>query len=385
MKTILKMISGLLVGIIIGIAIAMIILTLFTDLTVGEFFNRLGSGNGRENLIAAVVGVGAFLVSLGILVPAHEAGHLVCGLLSGYKFVSFRTFNLTFIKEDGKIRVKRFSIAGTGGQCLLVPPDKPVEEIPTGWYNAGGVLVNLILLLIAIPFFWVEMNPYIKEALVIFCLVDAFLIVFNGIPMKVSGMGNDAYNMLYLRHNTGSKRALMTQLRSNAMIQEGTRPKDMPKEWFEYKGEINYKNPLEVSIPMMHASRMIDEMKWEEGYKEFKELYDHREDIIQLYVYEIACELLFCALVTGRKEEAMELLDKNLKRYIDTYSNVMSSKLRIKGAISLYLDGDKTKAEEIYRTLENNKDKYLLQGEVKSDLAVMKRILEENEINIKEL
>ncbi|MFR1327763.1 MAG: hypothetical protein ACLSCE_16590 [Bacteroides cellulosilyticus] len=53
-------------------------------------------------------------------------------------------------KEGGKFRFKRFSISGTGGQCLLSPPDKPYEQMPYFWYNAGGVLMNLLPGIIAL-------------------------------------------------------------------------------------------------------------------------------------------------------------------------------------------------------------------------------------------
>lgn len=49
----------------------------------------------------------------------HEAGHLVFGLASGYRFSSFRIMNFMWLKENGKIRHRRFSLAGTGGQCLM--------------------------------------------------------------------------------------------------------------------------------------------------------------------------------------------------------------------------------------------------------------------------
>lgn len=71
----------------------------------------------------------------------------------------------------------------------------------------------------------------------------------------------------------------------------------------------------------------------------------------------------------------MELLDANLRKYIDAYKGVMSSKQRILCAIALYIDNDRAMAEEIYRTLSASQEKYLLQGEVKSDLAIMKKML----------
>lgn len=371
-----KMLIGLLAGITFGFVVAAAIVVIFTDTTIPVFIENLRSAKVLELAFATLVGMVAFLMSLVILILAHEAGHLVCGLLSGYKFVSFRIFNIVFIKDCGLIRVKRFSVAGTGGQCLLMPPDLPLEDIPMGWYNAGGILANVFLLLAVLPLFWVDISPWIFEALMIFCLTDVFLIFINGIPMKVSGIGNDAYNMICMRHNMRSKLGVVLQLRSNALIQDGVRPKDMPNEWFEWTTEVDFKNPLELSIPLMYASRLVDEMNWEEAYVRFEELYARRKCIMGLYVNEIACELAFCAMVTGHKERAQELLDKQLLKYIESYSKVMSSKLRVLCAKALYLDNDKSKAIEILKSLESSKDNYLLKGEVESDLAILRALPE---------
>ena len=90
---------------------------------------------------------------------------------------------------------------------------------------------------------------------------------------------------------------------------------------------------------------------------------------------EIACELAFCAMATGRQERAVELLDKKLRKYIDDYCRVMSSKQRVLCAVALYIDGDRDKAQAIYDALYAGREDYLLQGEVKSDLAIMRKIL----------
>lgn len=375
MKTTLKLIGGLLIGIVVGLAIATVIVVVFTDTSFTEFKDNMLSTDGIEIAAAALVGVLSFIVSIAILIPIHEAGHLVCGVLTGYKFVSFRVFNLTFIKINGIVRVKKFSVAGTGGQCLLSPPDLPIKNIPTTWYNAGGVLANILMLLLILPLFLLKLNLFWAEGLVIFCLTDIFLILMNGIPMKINGISNDGYNIIYLNRNLLSKRAIVLQLQSNSLIQNGMRPKDMPPKWFEWRTDIDFKNPLEVSIPLMYASRLVDEMKFDEAYSKFNELYSHKADIMQLYVNEIACELAFCAMIAKNEGKVQELLDEKLRKYIEEYRKVMSSKQRILCAIALYLENDRTKATEIYQTLENSKERYLLQGEVKSDLAIMNWML----------
>lgn len=72
----------------------------------------------------------------------HEGGHLVCGLLSGYRFLSFRVGSFTLLRQNGRLVLRRFYLPGTGGQCLLEPPDG--DEVPFRLYNLGGGLANLL-------------------------------------------------------------------------------------------------------------------------------------------------------------------------------------------------------------------------------------------------
>lgn len=337
LKSIIKIIYALAIGVAVGFLVAGVFVVCFTDTTFYEFINDLMSTSFSESLLVGFVGLLAFVASMAILVPVHEAGHLVCGLLSGYKFVSFRIFNWTIIKLDGKLCVKGFAVAGTGGQCLLTPPDLPLGRIPTGWYNFGGVLFNIIAISLALPLLFIKMHPIVEECVYMFILAGVFLILMNGIPMKISGAGNDGYNMIALKKAPLSKRGFVDALRANALIQKGARPKDMPSEWFIIPDNIDYTNQLEVSIPMMAASRFVDEMKYQDALAEFEKLYTHRDRIIPLFLKEIACELVFLRLVCGDIEGAKELLDKDLKTYVETFRKVMSSKERILCVIALIL------------------------------------------------
>lgn len=379
MKKAIKFLLIFLICIICGFVIGSLVGSIISGKSLVESLNRL-----RELEIWEIVGVPLFsllsaVVAFSVLVIIHEAGHLVAGLLTGYKFVSFRIFNLTFIKENDRLKVKRFSIAGTGGQCLLSPPDLPIEKIPVFWYNIGGVIANVIAFAIALPFLWIVDNPFATIFVVVFIAVDVILILMNGIPMNRNGIYNDAGNIGMLRKNLKAKRGLMAQLESNALIQKGVRPKDMPDYIFSSDGdeEIDYKNPLEVSIPLMRISRLVDCGKNEEAYKDFSDLYSHKDEIMGLYVKEIACELAYTAMMTGRTEEAKALLDEELMKYITAYRRVMSSKERVLFAKAIILDSDITKASEILNSLSERASGYLLQGEVSGDLDLMQKIMED--------
>ena len=231
-------------------------------LVLGDSFDGLHSKFAETGMLETVgislLAILILLFSIFLQVLLHEGGHLVCGLATGYRFVSFRIFNLTFIRKDGKLCIKRFSLAGTGGQCLLTPPERPLEDIPTTLYNLGGVLANLLTAILAfLPLLTVDGLPYLlKFFLLMLSLIGILLAGMNGIPMKMGGIGNDADNMCLLLKDSKSKQALVTQLRINALVQEGMRPKDMPAEWFSQTEDINYKGtPLPMGTPVDHLGR----------------------------------------------------------------------------------------------------------------------------------
>ena len=86
---------------------------------------------------------------------------------------------------------------------------------------------------------------------------------------------------------------------------------------------------------------------------------------------------MFTSLVTGDKEVALNTInDKMLMKYITKYARVMSPKQRTLMAKALIFDNDRAKAERLYNEVIARHDSYLMQGEVESDIELMKRLLE---------
>lgn len=382
MSKILKAVAGLAIGIAIGLALASTAVVAFTDLSYSSFFGKLFNLPFGEMLLAFSVGVGALIISLLILIPLHEGGHLLGGLISGYRFVSFRIFNLTLLKEDGKMKVKRFSIPGTGGQCLMTPPDLPLGKIPTTLYNLGGVAANLLALVAGVVFFFIVSSPIAKEALVIFILTDLFMIIMNGVPMKVSGLGNDAYNLLMIRKDIKVKRFFVVQLRTNALVQNGTMPEDLPGEWFGGNEEIDYRNPFEVSDSLMQGSRLLYSRRLEESRDIIARLYAHKKELAPLFSMEVTCEYICMLLLLNEIDAAGELLTPEIKTYIGKTATFMSSKERLLFFIVLLYENDTEKAAGILGTLKRNRDLYILKGETEADIRLMQDYLGNRAIQV---
>lgn len=381
MKTVLKLVLALLVGVLIGMGGSILCIGLFSDMTMAEFVGKL-----KEIAVLELLGVVAFslfaaFVGFLLQIIIHEAGHLIAGLISGYKFVSFRIFNYTLLKNDKGFKFKKFGIAGTGGQCLMTPPDCPVEELKFKLYNLGGVLLNVVISVIALILWWyVAENEFVSIFLMLFALMGIVFTIINGVPLKLF-ISNDGMNTKRLNDSIEARRIFANALRVNALIQEGVRPKDMPEEYFWLPDEINFKDYFVIQQYGLVAGLYLDKEQYDEVYRMHDEMVAHKSDLLELFYIEAACELIYLALLKGENDRATELLDEKVKMYIKQYGKVMSSKKRVQCAVALLKDGDEAKAIEIYRELYNKRNDYLMQGEVLMDLELIKSMFKMKGVN----
>ncbi len=378
MKQTFKLIVSFISGIGIGLSILLFILFISKGFSWDNSFAVVKKIEWSTFIIVAVGAFISIIASIFLQIMIHETGHLIFGRLSGYQFVSFRIGKYTLIKENHRFRIKQFAIAGTGGQCLMTLPDHNNDSIPYFWYNIGGCLSNLIISLITLTlWFTIDLPIYVDAFFIIFSIIGIAMAIFNGVPMKLGGIGNDGFTIKEMTKHHESRRYFVNQLRVNAANQEGIRLKDMPNEWIISKEDINFSNAIELSNYNLYASRFIDNKCFDQALPLFRKAYDQRTSIIGLFQKEIACELLFLELIGDNNSDQVKLLyTDELKKYINDFSKWMSSKQRLQMVLALYHEHNYDKAVDIYMSFLSKRELYIHKGEYMSDLDIMKYCLD---------
>ena len=372
LKALAGVLAGVLAGIIIGGAFAMIT----KGLSLHDFLVKLMSVNLVEIILVSVASMFFAAIAVVVQIVVHEAGHLIMGLLTGYRVVSFRIFNLTLLRQDGRLRIKRFSLAGTGGQCLMSPPDRPIAEIDTRWYNLGGVLMNALTAAAALSCVCLfPMNVWLKMFLAIFSFFGICCALLNGIPMKVSGIGNDGYNLLHLEREPENKRFLYCILAVNARLQSGERIDSLPEEWFAATGAPDWSNGLEANWRLMGATRLLAQHRWQEVYDELSAALSSEDRIMKIMLMELKCELTYACLMLGKTAEAQTHFDSELQAYAAKYSSTQSGKKRLLAAWKLVAEGDRAGAAAELDYLRTHRDDYLIRGEADMDISLTEHLL----------
>lgn len=265
-----------------------------------------------------VVFFAMFYISLYVMIfmqtVVHEAGHLVFGLLTGYGFSSFRIGSIMHIKQNGKLKIKRYKLAGTGGQCLMVPPALDEKgNMPYVLYNLGGALMNIICGVITLIVYIAVPNGFFGYLLLCNMLMAFAIALTNGIPLKLGLVNNDGHNAVSLGKDKNALHAFWQQLKINEANSQNIRLKDMPKEWFEVPNDADLTNSLTATIKVFNCSRLMDEHSFDEAKEEMKKLMramSKNPSVIRtLYAYSLLCE-----------EN-----EKNAKRHLKSFEKVASS------------------------------------------------------------
>ena len=376
MKAILKLILYLLIGACIGLIIVIPIIAVIDGVSLTSAARGVFNKFSFSDVAYIVWMLVAVVIALVLNIVLHEGGHLVAGLLTGYRFVSFRFFNWTLIRQGGRLHWRNYELAGTGGQCLMAPPDKPLEQIDTRRYNAGGVLANCIVALLSLWLIWVFDLPRWLDILLFMMIVIAlFTVLTNGIPMKVGGVANDGLNLVQMEKDLPGKQCFCNILEVNARSQEGETYNEMPDRLFDMPQPIDWKNSMHVGSALLEATRMTALHRWEDAYRLLTEVLTHKDDIMALYQMELENMMTLTCIATGRDGEARQHYSPEVAQHISRHASTQSDKRLTAMAVVLALDGDRSKAEKMLHQLEADRDKYIHQGDVAMSLDLMQWLL----------
>lgn len=249
----------------------------------------------------------AFSVLLQIMI--HEAGHLVFGLMTGYRFVSFTILTIRIYKNGKKCAIGKSGLTGAGGQCVMEPAFEESNHIPYFWYNAGGVIFNLLAGIfgggIALGF---DDGTMARTSFVLAAVISLFFVVSNGIPMRTKMIANDAYYILMMANHPSAKRAFWRIMKINAVSAGGKKLMDLPQEWFSDLPDSDYNNPLICGFAVDQIYYLLEQQAYQQALDLCNRLLKAKA-ILGIYKNEAICEKQFCEMMLMREAGAENAVD----------------------------------------------------------------------------
>lgn len=325
-----------------------------------------------SSLLEDLIPVGVLLIGMyiGIFLQLtiHEAGHLVFGLKSGYQFSSFRIGSFMWLKENDKIVSRKLSLAGTGGQCLMVPPQMQDGKIPVILYNLGGCIMNLIASMVfLVVYLLIPESTVISLFCFMMVLIGVAIALMNGIPLRLGTVDNDGYNALSLGKNPDAMRAFWLQLKVNEQIAKGIRLKDMPDEWFVAPTDEAMQNSMVATQGVFATNRLMDQQRFEEADQMIAHLLKIDSGIVGLHRSLMICDRVYCELIRGNRKESLdEMLTKEQLKFMKAMKK-FPSVVRTEYAYALLALKDTTKANTARELFEKVAKTYPYPSDVQSE------------------
>ena len=311
-----------------------------------------GASRG-DKILKILVALVSMCAALILQIIIHEAGHLVFGLLTGYRFISFRVSSFMWMKDNDRIRFKRMSIAGTGGQCLMAPPDLKDGKMPVQLYNYGGAIMNLIASAISGGLSLLcPAGSLFRPFLLMMLVTGIAYALMNGLPLRMSLANNDGRNAWDLARSPEAVRAFWTTMKMNELSAKGVCLRDMPEEWFAVPDEEGMKNGITSSLGAVACSRLMEQGKFEEADALMERLLSQRNGIPGVLRKMLVCDRIYVELIRKNRPEALEgLRTKDQEKFMKSMKK-FPSVLRTEYAYALLAEKDPEKAQTVMEAFE---------------------------------
>ena len=284
----------------------------------------LGKYSGLDTLHIMIYIILPIPIAYVLNVIIHEFGHLFYGFLSGYKFSSFRIFDIMFLNENGKLKVKKYNLPGTLGQCLMLPPDYR-EDLPYFLYNIGGIASNFLFCLIFITFYLILPKYTFISALLYFLFVMGIeLFLTNGIPLRLQ-TNNDMLNILEIKKSKEYLKMYWTQFKILDLNIRNVRAKDITDDIIYLPNSGDLSDNLVMTITSAYCDKLIDSHNFSESILTISNILAKAKNLESIHKNLLINNLIYAMIVTGYPEEEIDKwLTKDFKRFIKQMQNNLS-------------------------------------------------------------
>ena len=318
-----------------------------------SYINRVSGEpwNVLRIIIVLVLVVASIILADVISSVFHEIGHLLGGLLSGYSFVYFGCFGFVWIKEHGKLVRKRNNTKGMKGVSRLSPPDMKEDTFPFRLYYFSGTFMNLVLAGICALLFFQAASFFTSWAKVFLVIGLKALMDFimNLVPINIDGVWNDGYILFNLgkEKNKEIRLKYWRNLRVQGIISGGTRPRELPKTYYEWANIHKKVDDLfTFDAGLIQYKHLMDKGELTQAKKCLQALSNNLDASLSKNQPLLDLELLFHELIGKCREEKIKEFDtKEVSEYVKN-AGLNESVRRISYAYARLLYQDNALAQQ---------------------------------------
>lgn len=265
----------------------------------------------------------------------------------------------------------------------MMPPAKGDTDFGIAFYNAGGVVMNCIVSIVALVLSLCFYDYFVWDTLVFLfsmCFTGFLFAFINGIPMVSGGVPNDGMNICELKKDAFATRVFLTTMRVMGKLQQGVNLDQISEEildngYLTSGVVIDYENPIHASAVNFDLSLAVARLDFDKAHVILDQLEPSFDSIIPIYQKEVTYERVFLYLVSPREGvDVGELIDSETLNYFEMQTAFRPTTLRVKYAFARLYENDEAKAEGIYTQFQKICKSYHIQGEVQTERRLVEYV-----------
>lgn len=301
------------------------------------FYAARELNNTNSLVLSLIFVIVSALISFFLSTVLHEFGHVTAGFLSGYSFIMLRIQDFLWVKTTDGLKMKRQYIQGVVGQAMMAPPEDQ-EYPPFILYHSGGLLMNLILMVISLTAGSIIMNPFVSTFLVFFGGMNFLFIILNGIPNGIND-GTNLYRCL-------KSKKQQKQIKQLLIIYEKTilgEPLSEIIEEIYIDDDYPIYHSSNTSMQSVYASSFFETFEFERAKEEIKVLWENFDQLFPSHKPDIAQNYLFTLLMTEPDHYLVHKIYNG--HFFEPFIDEERADIwRIRSAYALYTEHDPIKA-----------------------------------------
>ena len=298
----------------------------------------------------------------------HEVGHLIFGLKSKLKFMSFNIRGFSIVKKNKKLVIEKSELTkDIGGYCNMQFLDSvKYTNKDVILYFYGGIIINIVLALLFLFIFLLCDNEYIKLLSLLYVIYNFYLAIYNSIPYSnLVGISTDMKHIVNYLHDSEyiEKIGIIDKIMKYRENNKSLKNIDesllyMPK---------NFVNDYDMTIALVYIAYLSEKKEYDKMSDSINYVLNNtRNTITEAQKNALKVQKIDCIVHTNfDKIKLKEIWDNSFNKYINQMSLLSIGGFAFKYLYYMVINENQNKAEEIMKEYQNKKRKYPNHQDVK--------------------
>lgn len=346
------------------------IAAIFVGCTIGNYLADLYMKSSSSVIIAFHLLISFMFLCLAFIfnIFIYEIGRLIFGLMTGYKFLSFRISNIVIIRNFGRLIIKKNKSVRTSGNCVMLPPIKNNGKIPYYFYNKGGAILNFLLL----PWYALlcskinsDLLKMIVVLLMIMSITSIVISVFGG-STNNEYITDKSYNVTLFKRKRKALQAFYIEMKIYEKILKGVRLQNLSDKYFEILNEYSVDNCFMEAVEAIYYKKLIDMHEFDRAKIRIEKILETDKKISDTYKCLLTCDYIYCQLVSGNIFKAKKAYTNEIKKLMNSMKKNLTV-IRTRYSYALLVDDSLSEAGKQRKLFDRLSKKYPYKVEIESE------------------